>query len=124
MYSNSVILQRYGKPTYFYEANTDDDTELNLITDKINKAMKNFENVVLPKGTLDEIKKSSTPQYSSLDPIPWMNFLRSYFTESSGVPDLVRGKSDEISLAAGKLNFVAYKEKIIFEQIILPSLYS
>ena len=31
--------------------------------------------------------------------------------------DLIRGKSDEVSLAAGKLNYIGYKEKIIMEQI-------
>jgi len=113
----TVILHRYGKPTFFYEADTDDETEMAHIADKINKAMKNFENVVTPKGTLTGINKVSVPQYSSLDPMPWNNFLRSYFTESSNVPDLVRGKSDEVSLAAGKLNFLGYKEKIIFQQL-------
>ena len=117
MDDNTVILHRYGKPTFFYEADTDDETELATITTTINNALKNFENVITPKGTLSSIERVATPQYSSLDPMPWITFLRSYFTESSGVPDLVRGKSDEVSLAAGKLNLVSYKEGIIFKQI-------
>ena len=117
MSDNTLILHRYGKPTFFYEANTDDETELESIKDTIDQAIKNFENVIVPKDTLTKIEKVSSTQAGTLDPMPWLSFLRSYFTESSGVPDLMRGKSDEVSLAAGKLNVVAYKEKIIFEQI-------
>jgi len=117
MSDNSVIFHRYGKPTYFFEANTDDETDLAAIRDKLDKVKKNFEDAVFPKGTLEKIERVATPQYSSLDPIPWLTHLRSYFTESSGVPELVKGKSDEVSLAAGKLNFVSFKEKIIMQQL-------
>lgn len=119
MSDTSVIIHRYGKPTMFYEVNTDDDTEIALITSKLNDASNKFENIVTPKGTFEKIDRVSIPQYSSIDTIPWHSFLRSYFTESSGVPDLVRGKSDEVSLAAGKLNFLSFKEKIIFQQLEL-----
>ena len=117
MDDNTLIFHRYGKPTYFFEATTDDETELAAIKDKLDKVKKNFEDALFPKGTLEKIERVSTPQYASLDPLPWMKFLRSYFTESSGVPDLVRGKSDEVSLAAGKLNLLSYKEKIIMQQL-------
>ena len=117
MDDNTLIFHRYGKPTYFYETDTDDETELAKITTTINLAVKNFENVIVPKGTLNEIKNVRTPQFGTIDYQPWLKFLRSYFTESSGVPDLVRGKSDEVSLAAGKLNLVTFKEDIIFKQI-------
>ena len=114
---SSVILHKYGKPTYFYEADTDDETELAAITDKIDKAFTEFKNIVTPKGTLTKIDRISVPQYGTIDAQPWHNFLRSYFTESSNVPDLVRGKSDEVSLAAGKLNILSFKEKIIMKQM-------
>lgn len=117
MGDTSTIFHRYGKPTYFFEADTDDDTELKEIRDVLDDTNKNFENAVFPKGTLAKIERVSVPQYSNLDPMPYMTFLRSYFTESSNVPELVRGKSDEVSLAAGKLNLVSYKEKVRFKQI-------
>ena len=113
----AVILHRYGKPTYFYEAGTDDETELNSIRTVLNNAVRNFENVVTPKGALNKIERVAVPQYSTIDPLPWLNHLRSYFTESSNVPDLIRGKSEEVSLAAGKLNYLGFKEKIIMEQL-------
>lgn len=117
MSDSSLILHRYGKPTYFFEADTDDETELASITATLDKVFKNFENSVTPKGTFSKIDRVSQPHFGTIDAQPWHNFLRSYFTESSGVPDLVRGKSDEVSLAAGKLNLLSYKEKIIMKQM-------
>jgi hypothetical protein len=113
----TTILHRFGKPTFFYEANTDDDTELDDIKDKIDKAQKNFENIVIPKDTLNNIEKVAVAQFSMPDPMPWLNFIRNYFSESSGVPDIVRGRSKEVSLAAGKLEYLGFKEKIEMEQI-------
>jgi len=112
----SVVFHRYVKPLLQIMADTDDETELATLKDKFDQAVKNMENIIIPKGVVSSTERISIPQYSTLDPLPWLIFLRSYFTESSGVPDLVRGKSDEVSLAAGKLNYLAFKEKIINEQ--------
>ena len=117
MSDNSVIIHRYGKPTYFFEVDTDDAAEVAAIKVEINKAFKDFENVITPKGVLTEVKRVSTPQFGTIDMLPWLNFLSSTYTEASNVPDLIRGKSVEVSLAAGKLNYLGYKEKIIQEQI-------
>lgn len=114
---NQLIIKTYAKPTYFFHADTDDEAELAEIQEVLNKVKKNFEDALFPKGALDKIEKVSTPQFGSIDVMPWLKFKRSYFTESSGVPDIMRGKSDEVSLAAGKLNMVAYKEKIIMKQM-------
>ncbi len=113
----SVIFFRYIAPILEIYANTDDPTELAAIVALYDKSIKNFENRVIPKGAIDKVERVSVPQYSTLDPLPWLKFLRSYYTESSNCPDLIRGKSDEVSLAAGKLNYVGWKEKIIFKQL-------
>ena len=113
----SVIFFRYVKPLLFVKANTDDPDELGDLKTKMDNAIKNIENIITPKGAIEGVDRISIPQYSTLDPLPWLIFLRSYFTESSNVPDLIRGKSDEVSLAAGKLNYLGFKEKAIMEQI-------
>lgn len=113
----SVIFFRYIAPILEIYANTDDPTELAAIKTLYDTSIKNFENRIIPKGAIDKVERVSVPQYSTLDPLPWLKFLRSYYTESSNCPDLIRGKSDEVSLAAGKLNYVGWKEKIIFKQL-------
>ena len=113
----ATVFQRYIAPILDIYANTDDPTELAALRTMYDNSIKNFENRIIPKGAIDHTERISVPQYSTLDPLPWLVFLRSYFTESSNVPDLIRGKSDEVSLAAGKLNYLGFKEKIIMEQI-------
>lgn len=112
----SVVFHRYVKPLLEIHANTDDPTELANLKVQYDNAVKNMENLIVPKGSIEKTERISIPQFSTLDPLPWLLFLRSYFTESSGVPEIIRGKSDEVSLAAGKLNYLAFKEKIEIEQ--------
>ena len=113
----ATMFHRYIQPVLEIYAATDDPTELADIAANYTNTRKDFENRIIPKGAIEKVDRISIPQFSTLDPLPWQKFLRSYFTESSNVPDLVRGKSDEVSLAAGKLNLLAYKQKIIFEQL-------
>ncbi len=116
MNTYSVILHRYMKPTYFYETDTDDPVEIEAIKNKIDNAIKNFENVVLPKGALDEVKQVKTAQFSALDPMPWLTFLKKYFILVTGVPDIVQGESRESAISSGELNYISYKERIKQEQ--------
>ena len=113
----ATVFHRYVYPILEIYANTDDTTELAHIQDQFDKSVKNMESRIIPKGAVEKVERVSIPQYSTLDPLPWQKFLRSYWTETSNVPDIVRGKSDEVSLAAGKLNVFAYKEKVIMKQI-------
>ena len=76
-----------------------------------------MENMIYPKGSIDKIERVSIPQYSTLDPLPWIILLRDYFNLSSNVPDIIQGHSRETSLAAGKLNYLAFKENIEIEQL-------
>ncbi len=112
----AVVLERYMKPTYFFEADTDDDTEMAAIAVKIDKAMKNFTNIVLPKGTLDEIKTAKTAQFSILDPVPWMNFLSRKFNKVARVPEIIQGESRESAVAGAEINFIGFKEYIMQRQ--------
>lgn len=113
----AVVLERYMKPTYFFEADTDDETELAAIAKKLDKAMREIKNVVLPKGTLDEIKSAKVAQFSILDPIPWMNFLSRKFNKVARVPEIVQGESRESAVTAGEINFIGFREYIIQKQV-------
>ncbi len=112
----AITLHRYMKPTIFYEVDTDDDTEIAEIAKKIDSAVKNFNNVVTPKGTLDEIKTAKVAQFSILDPIPWMNFLSRKFNKVARVPEIVQGESRESAIIAGEINFIGFREYIMQKQ--------
>ena len=112
----SVVFHRYVKPLLQINADTDDVTELNALKVKFDNATKYMENIIIPKGAVESTERISIPQFSTLDPLPWILLLRDYFVLSSGVPDIILGHSRETSLAAGKLNYLAFKEKIEQEQ--------
>ena len=116
MLDNQVIIHRYMKPTYFYEVDTDDITEMSSIKNKIDLAQTNFENVVFPKGTLTKIENVKTPQFSTIDPMPWLNFIKRNFQVAGNVPDIIQGETRESATSAADLNYVSFKERIIFEQ--------
>lgn len=113
----ATVYHRYVFPILDIYAKTDDDAELAHIEAIYTKSIKDMTHRIIPVDVVDKVERVAIPQFATLDPLPWQKFLRSYFTESSNVPDLVRGKSDEVSLAAGKLNWLGYKEKIIMEQL-------
>lgn len=113
----SVVFFRYVKPTLDIYAKTDDPTELSDLQTMYDKSQKNFENRIIPAGSIEKVDRVSIPQYSTLDPLPWLKSLNNEWPGSTNVPDVIRGKSTEVSLAAGKLNYLGYKERLIAEQI-------
>lgn len=113
----ATVFHRYVQPVLEIYTKTDDPTELADIRRQYGASFKGFENRIIPAGVIEKIERVSIPQFSTLDPLPWQKFLRSYWTETSNVPDIIRGKSDEVSLAAGKLNVFSFKEKIVMEQL-------
>jgi len=113
----ATVYHRYVFPILDIYAKTDDETELAHIESIYTKSIKDMTHRIIPVDVVDKVERVAIPQFATLDPLPWLKFLRSFYTEASNVPDLVRGKSDEVSLAAGKLNLLSYKEKIIMEQL-------
>ncbi len=113
----ATMFHRYIYPILEIYAKTDDPTELAAIEAVFTKSVKNMESRIIPAGSVEKVDRVAIPQFSTLDPLPWQKFLRSYWTESSNVPDIIRGKSDEVSLAAGKLNVFSWRHKIIMEQL-------
>ncbi|MCK5342866.1 MAG: hypothetical protein KAR20_05650 [Candidatus Heimdallarchaeota archaeon] len=113
----ATVYHRYVFPILDIYAKTDDLVELAHIAKIYTDSIKDMTHRVIPVDTVEKVDRVAIPQFATLDPLPWLKFLRSFHTESSNVPELVRGKSDEVSLAAGKLNVLSYKEKVIMEQL-------
>ncbi len=117
MLDHQTVIHRYGKPTHFYEVDTDDETEMANIKTKIDNAIKKFDNVIVPKGTLNQVQTVKVAQLSNLDPMPWLKFIRTSFNSVTNVPDVVQGESRESATQAGELNVISYIAKVIMEQI-------
>jgi len=113
-----IVFHRYVKPLIIAEADTDDPTELLTIKAKLDNCVKLGENMVVPKGSL-ATERVSIPQYSTLDPLPWIKYLDEYFTLMSRVPEVIRGSGKETTEASSRVLYVSFQQMIEWGQLYL-----
>lgn len=107
-----VLYHRTIKPILFYEAETDDTTKLNSLETTLNNAFKKSESVVIPAGVVKEIKRSSTPHFSTLDSLPYIKFLVRQFITAVGLPEVVMGWGAETTEASSKIIYLAFQQEV------------
>jgi len=107
-----ILYHRNIKPIQFFEVETDDTTKLNAIETTINNAYSKSENVVIPAGVVKEIKKSSSPQFSCLDSLPYLKFLVRQFVTACGMPEVIMGWGEETTEASSKVIYLAFQQEI------------
>ena len=110
-----IIFHRYVKPLIIVHADTDDSSELAALTTKLNTAVQNMENMVVPKDTV-EMERMSIPQFSTLDPLPWLKLLQQMFILSEGVPEVILGLGADTTEASAKILYLAFQQVIEHEQ--------
>jgi len=106
-----VVFHRYVKPLIVSSVDTDDANEIAAFKLKLDKAVENMENLIVPKDTVD-MERISIPQYSTLDPIPWLRTLQEYFVSASGVPEVILGYGRETTEASAKILYLAFQQTI------------
>lgn len=114
-----TVFHRYVKPLIISSVDTDDETEISAYKAKLDKAVENGENMVVPKGTLDKMERMSIPQYSTLDPIPWIQQLQRRFIIANGVPEIILGHGVEATEATSKILYLAFQQMVEGQQMFL-----
>ena len=114
-----VVFHRYVKPLLISTVDTDDETEITKYKAKLDKAMALGENLVVPKGTVDNIERVSIPQFSTLDPLPWLKLLQQEFLKAEGVPGIVVGTGSESTEAESKILYLSWQQVVEFNQMFL-----
>ena len=114
-----VVFHRYVKPLWVFSVDTDDENEVKKFKDKVNGALAKAENLIVPKDTVDSIERVSIPQFSTLDPLPWINLLQSEFLKAEGIPKVVMGVSGKESEAESKVLYLAWQQVVEFNQMFL-----
>jgi len=84
-----TVFHRYVKPLLVTSVDTDDETEIATFKTKLDNSVKNGENLIVPKDTVDTIERVSIPQYSTLDPLPWLKNLQEELIKAEGVPGII-----------------------------------
>lgn len=115
-----VVFHRYVKPLWIFSVDTDDTTEITNFKGKVDETIEKAENLVVPKDTVSNIESVSIPQYSNLDPIPWLKLLQTEFLKSEGVPGVVMGHNDSsTSEAESKILYLSWQQVVEFNQMFL-----
>jgi len=114
-----TVFHRYVKPLIITRVKTDDEIEIAAFKTKLDKAIEYGENMIIPSETVDEIDKISIPKFSTLDPLPWIQYLDKDNAKAMGVPDIVNGASGEGDTeASSKMLQLSWEVNIKFRQMI------
>lgn len=114
-----VVFHRYVKPLWIFSVDTDDTTQVTNFKNKIDNTIEKAENLVVPKDTVDNIERISIPQFSTLDPLPWVKLLQAEFLKAEGVPEVIMGESGKASEAESKILYLAWQQVVEFNQMFL-----
>ena len=107
-----IVFHRYVKPLLITKVDSDDEAEIAAFKAKLDNAVKNMENLIVPLGTVAEIERVSIPQYSTLDPLPWIQQLDRAFIIAEGVPEVILGHGKETTEASSKVMYLAFQQNI------------
>ena len=113
-----VVFHRYVKPLWIWKLDTDDATKIAAFKAKADQTVENAENIYVPKGAA-EADRVSIPQYSTLDPLPWIENLTQYFFQATGIPDVVLGSAKQTVEASAKILYLAFQQSIEKNQLFL-----
>lgn len=106
-----VVFHRYVKPLIISKIDSDDATEIANYKTKLDRAVEKCENLIIPKDTV-EMERMSVPQYSTLDPLPWLKYLVRQFVTACGVPEVIMGWGEETTEASSKIIYLAFQQTI------------
>lgn len=109
------ILHR-NVPHVIWHVDTDDTAKINEFKDKIDQQVKDRENIIIPKGTVER-EVGAIASNATLSPIPWIQVLTGYFYQAIGVPDIILGSSTNLTEASAKIAYLAFEQTIREEQL-------
>ncbi len=110
-----TVFHRYVKPLWIWQLDTDDETKIAAFKAKADKTVANSENIYIPKGAA-EAERVSVPQFSTLDPLPWIRDLTDYFYQATNTPDVVVGSAKQTVEASAKILFLGFEQSVRDDQ--------
>lgn len=119
MADQKVLFHRYVKPIWIFGVEFDDESEIATFKTKVDKAVNKAENLILPKDVMNSLQRMSVPQFSTLDPLPYVRLLQEYFLIAEGVPEVILGFGRETTEASSKILYLAFEQMVKFNQLFL-----
>jgi len=113
-----TVMHRHVMPINIFKLDTDDTAKIAAFKAKADAAVAKGENLYIPLGTV-EMDRLSLPQFSTLNPLPWIDALNQYFFQATGVPDIIVGSAKEFTEASAKIAYLAFQQTIEEEQLFV-----
>lgn len=112
------VLHRNIEPLWIIHADTDDTTKIAGIKTDWEKVRKKGEAWVVPKGVVVPELAATAPN-ATLNPMPWIEFLKGKFYEAAGVPELIAGSGKQFTEASAKIKYLAWQQTIEAQQLFI-----
>lgn len=114
-----IVFHRYAKPLLISTVTTDDTTEIATYKAKVEEAINKAEHLVIPEDTVKNFERVSIPQFSTLDPLPWIKMNERDFLQALGAPAVVQGQSGDSSESESKILYLAWEQVVSFLQLFV-----
>ncbi|MCK5604283.1 phage portal protein [Candidatus Pacearchaeota archaeon] len=115
MADQRTVFHRYVKPLWIWSLDTDDPTKIQEFKAKADATVNTSENIYIPKGAA-EAERVSVPQFSTLDPLPYIQDLTDYFYQGTNTPAVIVGTTKGANEASAKVVFLGYEQSVRFDQ--------
>jgi len=118
MADEKQLMHRHVRPRIVFKLDTDDPAKIAEFKAKADTAVENGENVFIPMGAVEH-EILSVPANATLNPLPWIDRLNSYFYQVANVPQIIVGGAQEITEATAKIVYLAWEQTVEEEQLYL-----
>lgn len=109
------VMHRNVYPFKIWHLDTDDQAKINAFITKVENVVKDKENIFIPKGNV-EVEIPSVSSNATLNPLPWIQNLSSFFYQAVGIPQIILGGSQEFNEATAKIAYLAFQQSVEDEQ--------
>lgn len=112
------LLHRNVYPVRIWHLDTDDTAKIAAFAAKRDEASGDHENIYIPKGAVETELASVAPN-ATLNPLPWIQQLNTYFYQSTGVPQVIVGGAQGMTEASVKIEYLAFEQTVENEQLYI-----
>ena len=114
-----TLMHRHVKPMRIWKVDTENATKIANFKTSIDDATNKAENIIIPKDTVEH-ELVSVATNATLNPLPWIESLKSRFFQAVGVPEIVvGGTGGVITEASAKIAYLAFQQTIEEEQLFI-----
>lgn len=105
------VLHHNIAPMMKWIVDTDDATEIANFKSTVDNARRDFENIVIPKNSVEHEVISIAPN-QTMNPLPWLDQLNNYIYQAGEIPDVIIGGTASLTEASAKIKYLAFQQNI------------